>query len=138
MQNHTKTEKTQIIHNACHFFTFLDPTSKSVYVRSTMKGGSILRLLGVWADLGGANKGFTAPSYSSQKSSCFLGGSLGGFGGRLVARSLSSPQPPQFQYVQCLSLDNEVSRAHNTTSRSCSFNKLLFDQDKLPWSFVTK
>lgn len=95
------------------FFVFLDPNSKSVYVRSTMKGGSILRLLGVWADLGGANKGFTAPpssSYSAQKSSCFLGGSLGGFGGRLVARSLSSPQPPQFQYVQCLSLENEVSK----------------------------
>jgi hypothetical protein len=79
-----------------------------------MKAGSVLRLLGVWADLGGANK-----SYSSypQKMSNFLGGSLGGFGGRLVARSLSlqnaQPQQP-FQYVQCLSLDNEVR--YRTTS----------------------
>lgn len=80
-----------------------------------MKGGSILRLLGVWADLGGANKGFTAtPSYTPQKSSCFLGGSLGGFGGRLVARSLSTPQPPQFQYVQCLNLENEVRHADSS------------------------
>lgn len=72
-----------------------------------MKAGSVLRLLGVWADLGGANKGL---SYPQQKASSFLSGSLGAFGGRLVARSLSlqNSQPQPFQYVQCLSLDNEV------------------------------
>lgn len=73
-----------------------------------MRAGSVLRLLGVWADLGGAN----ANSYPHpQKSSNFLTGSLGAFGGRLVARSLSlqNTQPHQFQYVQALSLDNEVS-----------------------------
>jgi len=74
-----------------------------------MKAGSVLRLLGVWADLGGP-KGF-----QNQKSNFFGGGSLGAFGGRLVARSLSlqgSAGPPQpLQYVQCLNLDNEVSHS---------------------------
>ncbi|CAG7718032.1 unnamed protein product, partial [Allacma fusca] len=84
---------------------------KSVYVRTTMKAGSVLRLLGVWADLNGASKNYGSYSnhQSVSKGAQFLGGSLGGFGGRLVARSLSNTpqQPPQVQYVQCLSHENE-------------------------------
>jgi len=77
-----------------------------VYIKSTIKGGSVLRLLGVWADHGNANgKGLSYP----HRNSGLMGGSLGAFGGRLATKSMSQAyQAPQFQYVQCISLDNEV------------------------------
>jgi len=81
-----------------------------VYLRTVVKGGSVMRLLGVWADLG-YNKG-SYSGFPNTKTSSGVGGSLGMFGGRLVSRSMSHNNAPpphqQFQYVQCLSQENEV------------------------------
>lgn len=68
-----------------NFRSFIDsifsaePDNKSVYLRSTTRAGSVLRLLGVWADLGGTNN--NSYPYPQKTNSNFLTGSLGAFGG---------------------------------------------------------
>lgn len=148
-------------------YNITEAGAKSVYVRSTVRAGSVLRLLGIWADLGqqnplhhqsygypgatpgippgsgvngglfvgGSVRGSTFSPYYNPDGGCRgRAGSLSGFGGRLVARSLSHVPPQyfhhnphthpfhhhqqqpipttntsQYQYIQCLNQENEVS-----------------------------